>query len=67
MASSGLFAEIKKHPWIIALVVAVHIVLIVMLSINLLDDDKPTMPASQKHETIDAIAVDEKVFDVSEK
>jgi colicin import membrane protein len=67
MASSGLFAEIKNHPWIIALVVAVHIVLIVLLSINLLDDDKPPMPASEKHQTINAIAVDAKAYDEREK
>ncbi len=67
MASSGLLAEIKKHPWIIALVVAVHLFLIVLLSINLLDDDKPPMPASQKHQTINAIAVDAKAYDDREK
>ncbi|MDT8281981.1 MAG: cell envelope integrity protein TolA [Gammaproteobacteria bacterium] len=67
MASSGLFAEMKQHPWIMALVVAVHIGLIVLLSINLLDDDKPPMPASQKHQTINAIAVDAKAYDDREK
>ena len=63
MNSSGLFAELKKHPWIMALVILVHIGLVVLLSINLSNDEKPPVPMAKKHKIIDAVVVDAKKYD----
>ena len=63
MSSSGLFAELKKHPWIMVLVILVHIGLVVLLSINLSSDEKPPVPMAQKHKLIDAVVVDAKKYD----
>ena len=65
--SSGLISEIKNNPWALALVIAVHIVLIVLLSINLASDEKPPVPAAQKHKIIDAVVVDATKYDEREK
>lgn len=65
--NSGLFSEIKNHPWVLAAVILIHIGLIVLLSINLSDDDKPPTPAAQKHNIIDAVAIDAKKYDEREK
>lgn len=65
--NSGLLSEIKNNPWALALVIAVHLVLIVLLSINLASDDKPPMPAAQKHKIIDAVVVDASKYDEREK
>jgi colicin import membrane protein len=65
--SSGLLTEIKNNPWAIALVVVFHLVLIVLLSINLSSDEKPPMPAAKKHEIINAVVVDAKMYDEREK
>jgi colicin import membrane protein len=67
MNSSGLFSEIKKHPWILALVVIVHLGLAILLGLNLSSDDAPPMPAAQKHKIINAVAVDAKLYDEKEK
>ncbi len=67
MSSSGLFAELKKHPWIMVLVILVHIGLVVLLSINLSNDEKPPVPMAQKHKLIDAVVVDAKKYDQREK
>jgi len=65
--SSGLLSEIKNNPWALAFVIAVHIVLIVLLSINLASDEKPPVPAAQKHQIIDAVVVDATKYDEREK
>ena len=67
MNSVGLFSELKKHPWIMALVILVHIGVILLLSINLLDNNEPPVPSSQKHKIIDAVAVDAKLYDERKK
>jgi colicin import membrane protein len=64
---AGLFSEVKNNPWALAFVISIHIVLIVLLSINLSDDKKPPMPMAQKHNIIDAVAVDAKQYDDREK
>ena len=64
---SGLISEIKNNPWALALVIVVHIVLIVLLSINLASDEKPPVPAAQKHKIIDAVVVDATKYDEREK
>ncbi len=63
MNSSGLFSELKKHPWIMVLVILFHAGLVVLLSINLSNDEKPPVPMSQKHKIIDAVVVDAKKYD----
>lgn len=67
MKSSGLFAELKKHPWILALVLFVHLGLALLLGLNLFSDDKPPMPAAKKHNIINAVAVDTKKYDEQKK
>lgn len=67
MNSSGLFSELKKHPWIMVLVVLFHIGLVILLSINLSNDEKPPVPMAQKHKIIDAVVVDGKQYDEREK
>jgi colicin import membrane protein len=67
MKKASLLAELKKHPWILFLVLAFHVFLAVMLSINLSDTDKPPMPSAQKHNIINAVAVDAKAFDERKK
>ena len=64
---SGLLSEIKNNPWALALVIVFHIVLIVLLSINLASDEKPPMPAAQKHKIIDAVVIDATKYDEREK
>ena len=67
MSSSGLLTEIRKHPWILALVIVVHLGLLVLLSINLADNEAPPMPMAKKNVIIDAVAVDAKKYDEREK
>lgn len=67
MMRPGLFSEIKSNPWVLAFVILIHVGLIVMLSINLSSDKKPPMPVAQKHNIIDAVAVDAKKYDEREK
>ena len=67
MNRSSLFAELKKHPWILAVVILAHVGLAILLGINLSHDDKPPMPAAKKHNIIDAVAVDAKAFDERKK
>lgn len=64
---SGLLAEIKSNPLALAVVILFHIVLIVLLSINLASDEKPPVPSSQKHNIIDAVAVDANKYDERKK
>jgi colicin import membrane protein len=64
---AGLFSEIKNNPWVLAFVILIHVSLIVLLSINLSSDKKPPMPTAQKHNIIDAVAVDAKLYDEKEK
>ena len=63
MSSSGLFVELKKHPWIIVLVVLIHLGVALLLGLNLSNDEPPPMPSAQKHEIIDAVVVDAKRYD----
>jgi colicin import membrane protein len=63
MSSSGLFAELKKHPWILALVILVHLGLALLLGLNLSNDEAPPMPSAQKHKIIDAVVVDANKYD----
>jgi len=67
MSSSGIFSEIKKHPLILAMVLLVHMGLIFLLSTNLSDNDSPPMPTAQKHNIINAQAIDANKFDEREK
>ena len=67
MNRSSLFAELKKHPWILAVVILAHIGLAILLSINMSHDDKPPMPAAKKHDIIDAVAVDARLYDDRKK
>ena len=67
MSSVRLLSEIKKYPKILGLVVLVHIGLIVLLSINLSNDEKPPMPMAQKHKIINAVAVDAEKYDERKK
>lgn len=64
---SGLFTEIKNNPLALAVVILFHLVLIVLLSINLASDEKPPVPSSQKHNIIDAVAVDANKYDERKK
>jgi colicin import membrane protein len=64
---AGLFSEIKSNPWVLAFVILIHVSLIVLLSINLSSDKKPPMPMAQKHNIIDAVAVDAKKYDERDK
>lgn len=57
---SGLFTEIKNNPWALALVISIHVVIIILLSINLASDQKPDMPVAKKHNIVDAVVVDAK-------
>jgi membrane protein involved in colicin uptake len=64
---SGLFSEIKNNPWALALVIVVHLIVVVLLSINLASDEKPPMPAAQKNKIIDAVVVDANKYDERKK
>ena len=67
MKSSGLLTEIKNHPRILVLVIVIHIGLVILLSINLSNNEKPPMPATKQHNIINAVAVDAKQYDEREK
>ncbi len=67
MNSSGLFAEIKRHPKILALVILLHLGLAILLGLNLSSDEAPPMPMAQKHKLIDAVVVDAKKYDERKK
>lgn len=67
MNKNSLIAELKKHPWIILVVLVAHVALAILLSINLSHDDKPPMPAAKKHNIIDAVAVDATAYDERNK
>lgn len=67
MNRNSLFAELKKHPWILAVVIIGHVALAILLSVNLAHDDKPPVPSAKKHNIIDAVVVDAKAFDDRKK
>ena len=64
---SGLFTEIKNNPLALLVVILFHLALIVLLSINLASDEKPPVPSSQKHNIIDAVAIDANKYDERKK
>ena len=67
MNSGGIFSEIKAHPKILGFVILFHLVLVVMLSINLSNDEKPPMPMAQNNKIINAVVVDAKKYDEQKK
>ena len=58
---------VSRDPKALAVVILFHVVLIVLLSINLASDEKPPVPSSQKHNIIDAVAVDASKYDERKK
>lgn len=67
MKTASLLTELKRHPWILFLVLAFHVFLAVMLSINLSDTEEPPMPVASKHKIINAVAVDARAYDERKK
>ncbi|MBL4711369.1 MAG: hypothetical protein JKX75_02510, partial [Gammaproteobacteria bacterium] len=67
MSPSGLFTELKQHPWILALVLLVHLVVALLLGLNLASNDNTPMPKAQKHNIINAVAIDAKKHDEQKK
>ena len=66
MISSELFNEIKARPIILAAAIALHIVLIVLLSINL-SSSEVHRPASTSKKTVKAVVVDAKKIEAEAK
>jgi len=66
MNSSGLFQEIKQHPWILALVIALHMGLAALLGVNLMDSSPHTVQAVSK-QIINAVAVEAEKYDEREQ
>ncbi len=62
MSSSGLFAELKNHPWVLLLVILLHLGGLLLLGLNL-SNKAPPMPMAQKHNIINAVVIDGKQFD----
>ena len=54
---SGLWREIRNHPRVMALSVALHVVLIVLLSVSL-SHNAPRLPSQPKVNTVQAVVVD---------
>jgi colicin import membrane protein len=57
MNSSGLWRDIKSNPLILIGVIALHLVLIILLSMNLTSSEVPEISASTK-KTVKAVVVD---------
>ena len=62
MSSQGLWHDIRKNPFVLVIVILFHVVLIVLLSFNLIDNEVPKS-ATQNKPTIKAVVVDASQFD----
>ncbi len=67
MNASGLFADIKKHPWILSLVIFLHLALALMLGLNLSGNQPPLVPLAKQHNIIDAVVIDGRQHDDRKK
>ncbi len=62
MGSSGIFWEIKRHPWVLVLVIAAHLGLAMLLAINLINNS-PESSVEKPNKIINAVVINTKKFD----
>ncbi len=60
---ASLLSQIKQHPVMFGLSVALHLVLLVILTISLSHTTAPKMPASPKVDTVKAVVIDASVVE----
>ena len=66
MSSQGLWHDIRKNPIVLIIAVLLHVVLIVLLSFNLINNEVPR-PTAQNKPTIKAVVVDARDFDAEQE
>lgn len=58
---ASLISQIKKHPRFFLLSVAVHVILLVIVTISLSETSAPKMPIAKKVDTVKAVVIDASV------
>lgn len=66
MGSSSLWSDIRANPLVVLLAIALHVVLLLLLSISLLSSEVPDRPATTK-KTVKAVMVDAEKVDAEIK
>jgi len=59
---NSIFSQIKSHPLMFALSIALHILLVVVLIFNM-NNTAPKMPTAKKVDTVKAVIIDAKVVE----
>ena len=60
---NSIFSQIKNHPIMFALSIALHILLVVALIFNMNNSTAPKMPTAKKVDTVKAVIIDAKVVE----
>ncbi len=60
---NSIISQIKNHPLLFAVSVALHLVLAIVLTINLSNTTAPKMPASKKVDTVKAVIIDASIVE----
>jgi len=60
---NSIFSQIKNHPLMFALALALHVVLIIILTISMSNHSAPKMPATKKIDTVKAVVIDASVVE----
>ena len=58
---ASLISQIKKYPRFFFLSIAVHVILLVIVTISLSDPSAPKLPATKKVDTVKAVVIDASV------
>jgi len=58
---ASLISQIKNHPRFFFLSIAVHVILLVIVTISLSDPSAPKLPVAQKVDTVKAVVIDASV------
>lgn len=58
MRDSGLWQQIKSNPLALGISIALHIILLVILSVSLTHTSAPTLPSKPQVKTVQAVVVD---------
>ncbi|MCW9046774.1 MAG: cell envelope integrity protein TolA [Gammaproteobacteria bacterium] len=60
---NSIFSQIKNHPFIFALALGLHVLLVVILTFNMSHTTAPKMPAAKKVDTVKAVIIDASIVE----
>ncbi|MCW8935273.1 MAG: cell envelope integrity protein TolA [Gammaproteobacteria bacterium] len=60
---NSIFSQIKNHPFIFALALGLHVLLVVILTFSMSHTTAPKMPAAKKVDTVKAVIIDASIVE----